>query len=485
MSTLGVWNKGFDETLKPLVVPDNRGKAAKVTVEIVRCIVEKAKADKARGKRIRLKQFAADLKSTAGINLGTKTVEQILIANDLYKARTRKKRPRFYQSLCRKIPNGLISLDGSEVIVWLGETPYRFNVELAVDVVTFAHTAFSIAETETAEQVIKVLDSHRESWGLPIGVLYDHGSANISAQVQRYLNDLGIESVPAGPGNPKGNGTDEGAFSHMKEALGTIRLDISSPKAVARSVLDALVSVYVYMRNRLRVGGANVSPAGQMAVPVTDEQRNHERQELRNHIAAKAASEEDQLKLDRLHWVISHYGLDVAPDALTRAQRSIKAHELEAIRKTEAAFLKATSRKADRLNLPYFFGILKNIQQQMDDDAKEQYCRERYNYQVMLGLDRQKNEQSPPLSIKNVIEMLEKSVTVKARFVKGVAIRKAREWTHELMKSYQYLGSLRKKVENALGELKHLTIEQKQEAWELFCQFLEINNLESRVTLSS
>lgn len=485
MSTLGDWNNGFDENFKPLVVPDNRGKAAKVTIEIVRCIVEKAKGDKTRGKRIRLKQFAADLKSKESINLGVKTVEHILIANDLYKARTRKKRPRFYQSLCRKIPNGLLSLDGSDIMVWLGETPYRFNVELAVDVVTFAHTAFSIAETETAEQVIKVLDSHRESWGLPIGVLYDHGSANISAEVQRYLHDLGIEPVPAGPGNPKGNGTDEGAFSQMKKALGRIRLDISSPKSLARSVLDALVSVYVYMRNRLRVGGANVAPAGHMAVPVTDEQRNLERQELRNHIEAKVASEEDQLKLDRLHWVIRHHGLDVAPEALTRAQRSIKAYELEALRETEAAFLKATSRKADRRNLPYFFGILKNIQQQRDDETKRQYCRKRYNYEVMLDLDRQKNEQSPPLSVNDVIGMLEKAVTVKAPFVKALAIRKAREWTHELMESCQYLGSLRKKVEDALGNVKHLTIDKRQKAWELFCQFLNNKNLESCVTPSS
>jgi hypothetical protein len=485
VSTLGDWNNGFDENFKPLVVPDNRGKAAKVTIEIVRCIVEKAKGDKTRGKRIRLKQFAADLKSKESINLGVKTVEHILIANDLYKARTRKKRPRFYQSLCRKIPNGLLSLDGSDIMVWLGETPYRFNVELAVDVVTFAHTAFSIAETETAEQVIKVLDSHRESWGLPIGVLYDHGSANISAEVQRYLHDLGIEPVPAGPGNPKGNGTDEGAFSQMKKALGRIRLDISSPKSLARSVLDALVSVYVYMRNRLRVGGANVAPAGHMAVPVTDEQRNLERQELRNHIEAKVASEEDQLKLDRLHWVIRHHGLDVAPEALTRAQRSIKAYELEALRETEAAFLKATSRKADRRNLPYFFGILKNIQQQRDDETKRQYCRKRYNYEVMLDLDRQKNEQSPPLSVNDVIGMLEKAVTVKAPFVKALAIRKAREWTHELMESCQYLGSLRKKVEDALGNVKHLTIDKRQKAWELFCQFLNNKNLESCVTPSS
>lgn len=191
------------------------------------------------------------------------------------------------------------------------------------------------------------------------------------------------------------------------------------------------------------------------------------------------------MKLDRLHWVICHHKLEVAPETLTRAQQSIKAYELETIRKTEAAFLKATSRKPDRQNLPYFFGILKNIQQQRDDEAKAQYCRERYNYQVILNLDRQKNAQPPAPSIKNIIEMLEKAVTLKARFVKALAIRKAREWTQELMESYQHLGSLRKKMGDALGNLKHLTIEQKQTAWELFCQFLETNNLESRVTLSS
>ena len=485
VSTLGDWNKCFDENFTPLVVPDNRGKTAKVTIEIVRCIVDKAKGNKARGKRIRIKQFTADLKTKEGIKLAAKTVEQILIANDLYKAHTRKKRPRFYQSLCRKIPNGLLSLDGSDMIVWLGQTPHLFNVELAVDVVTFAHTAFSIAETETAEQVIKVLDSHRNSWGLPIGVLCDQGSANKSAAVKRYLNDLKIELVPAGPGNPKGNGTDEGAFSQMKKALGTICLDNSSARALARSVLEALISVYVYMRNRLPVIGTKVTPAEHMAVPITEDQRNLERQELRNHVAVKTGSEQDQLKLDRLDWVIRHHGLDVSPEALKRAQRSIKAYELEVIRETETAFLKATSRKSDRRNLAYFFGILKNIQQQRDDEAKRQYCRERYNYQMMLDLDRRKNEQAPAISINDVIGMLEKAVTEKTQFVKELAFRKAQQWTHELMESCQYLGSLRKKIEDALASLRHLTIDQKQKAWDLFCQFLNNKNLESRVTLSS
>ena len=277
--------------MKHLVVQDKRGKASKVTIEIVRRIVEIAKRYKDKGKRIRLKKFAGELKMQGGIDLGSKTIEEILIANDFYKARTRKKRPKFYQSLCQKIPNGLLSIDGSDMVVWLGETACRFNVELAVDVATFAHTAFSIADTETGEEVIKIIESHIKKWGIPLGVLGDHGSANRKGTVLNYMRDRGIESIPVGPGNPKGNGSDEGAFSQMKRAFGRIRLDTSSPRALAQSILKALVSVYVYMRNRLPANSRKTTPAMHMTEPVSDSQRNIESQRLKRHLETKASGE--------------------------------------------------------------------------------------------------------------------------------------------------------------------------------------------------
>jgi transposase InsO family protein len=455
-----------------------RGKTSKVTAEMVGRILEKAKDYK----RIRLKRFSADLKKHQDIEVGVKTLEEILIANDLYKARTRKKRPRYYQSLCQKIPNGLLSIDGSQVIVWLGNTPYPFNVELAVDVATFAHTAFSIADTETAEEVIKILRAHRRDWGIPIGILSDSGRANLSAAVKGYMKELGIESVPAGPANPKGNGTDEGAFSHMKRVLGHIRLDASSSKALARSVLEVLISVYIQMRNRLCVYNRTSPPGWHMREPVSAEIRNAERLRLKEHVAAKTAGGEDQLKLDRLNWIIHHYDLEAAPDALKRAERTIKGYELEAIRLTETAFLKATRRKANRRCFAYFFGILKNIQQLRDDDARKEYCRQRYNHEVMIGLERQKNEQPKPASINSILNMLEKAVTINVQFVKELAIRKARQWTLELVAACRYSGPIKKKFENILGSLKHLSIEQREKIWEIFCEFLKTNEPGSRVT---
>ncbi len=70
----------------------------------------------------------------------------------------------------------------------------------------------------------------------------DHRSANLSEDAIDYIKAEGIELVAAGPRNPKGNGTDEGAFSQMKRALGTIHIDMSSPKALAKSVLESLTA---------------------------------------------------------------------------------------------------------------------------------------------------------------------------------------------------------------------------------------------------
>ncbi|MBW1700097.1 MAG: hypothetical protein JRK26_25290, partial [Deltaproteobacteria bacterium] len=61
--------------------------------------------------------------------------------------------------------------------------------------------------------------------------------------------------------------------------------------------------------------------------------------------------------------------------------------------------------------------------------------------------------------------MLEKAVSKKSQIVKELSIRKAREWTVELMKNYSYMGSLKKKLSDALGKLNHLNLEQKQKAW--------------------
>jgi hypothetical protein len=480
-SILGDWNQVFDEDMRALEVPENRGKASKVTVEMVRIIIRAAEEIKKMGKRLRIKGFTKELREKHRIELSKKKVREVLIANNLFAPETRIRRPRFYLSLRKEIPNGLLSFDGSEMVVWVDGDPYKFNVELGVDVKTFDHTSFSIGEAETSEELIKVLEAHRKKWGDPVGVLFDHRSSNLSEETRKYLEAHDIEAVPAGPYNPKGNGTDEGAFSQMKRALGVIRLDLSSPRALARSALEKLISLYIDMRNRIPVRGRVLSPSEDMKVPVTREQRGLERQKLKEHNRVKTQRKEDQDKLDQLHAMLRYHGITAEPDALKHAERSIKGFAKEAINATEEAFLKAVKRNPEKKCLPYFFGILIRIQKKMDDEALQDYCRQRYNMQVMTRLC---NEQEPKAehSVEGIVGMLTHAVKTSLQYVEELAIRKARQWTRELMGSYRYPGALKNQFSKTLEGLSDLTLQQKSQIWELIEQFLNPKTAEGSVT---
>jgi hypothetical protein len=487
IGTLSNWNQGFDEKMKPLVVPDKRGRTGKVTVEIVKEIVAEAQKLKNRGNTIRIKSFTESLREKA-IVLSSKTVQEILIANDLFASRTKKRRPRFYQSICERIPNGVLSMDGSEFTIWLDAQAIKFNVELGVDVGSFAHTAFSVADTETTEEVLKVLEAHCNQWGSPIGVLCDSGSGNLSAKSRAYIQARGIELVPTGPSNPKGNGTVEGAFSHMKDVIGPIRLDLSSRRSLAKSVLELVISVYIKMRNKLSLRSKSPTPITELSRPVPEGLAAVERQKLKDHNAAKTISTDDQPKLDRLHWLIKNHGIKTDPRSLDRAKKSIKAYEIEAITASEKAFIRAVTRKPERANLPYFFGILKRIQQERDDEAYHRYCQERYNYNQMLETHRrqqQLQEQNEGPTVDNIIGMLVNAVSISSGFLKERAARMAQQWTEELKKDYKNLGSLRNQLSDAVGKLSHLTLEQKENIWNIVEQSLNPKTLAGSVTLKS
>jgi len=480
---LSDWNHGFDENMRPFNIPDARGKAAKITPEMVRMILRQAEELKSREKRLRLKGFTERLRKTQDIHLSKRKVREVLIANNLFAVRTRKRRPRFYQSLRKKIPNALLSLDGSELTVYLDEECYKFNVELSVDVKTFDHTAFSVGDSESSDEVIKVLEAHRKDWGPPLGMLCDHWSSNLSERTRKYLRMHGIELVPVGPANPKGNGTDEGAFSQMKQALGTIQLDLSSPKSLARSVLEKLISLYITMRNRVPVKTNILNPLEGMSMPGSKLDKNLEREKIKDHIAAKVKPQDEQIKLDHLHELIRYHGIDVDRSALKRAEKTIKAFEKEAISAAVEAFIKAVNRKAERKSLAYFFGILKRIQQQRDDEAYRDYCHQRYNEQVMIRMRREQEDlQKNTHTVESIVAMLIQAVKSTVRFVKELAIRKAHQWTQDLMESYGYPGALKNRFEKALEDFVDLSLDQKNRIWELIEQFLNPKTKAESVT---
>ena len=464
VSTLCEWNQIFDEKMIPVVISDKRGKASRISAGIVRQIIEAAKDIKAKGHRLRLKAFVKELSKEHDIVVSRKKVTEVLIANGLYKASIRRRRPRFYQRLRQTIANGLISVDGSEWKVSIDGIAYKFNLELAVDVESFCHTAFSVSDSETTEEFIKVMEKHKTLWGTPLGLVFDHGSANLSSESIRYLNRNDIEIMPAGPGNPKGNGTCEGAFSEMKDVIGKIQIETSSPRQMARMILEKIVSVYVKMRNRVPRFGEKDIPSESMTSPVPNKEREDIRQRYRKR-SQKTEDPEQKAKLDRLDFIIKNHQLETDEKSLKRGQKCIVSYDLESISKSEEAFLRAIRRNRQRATLPYFFGILKNIQNEMDEAKHENYCRQRYGYEQVLEREREKREQMDNRpTVESLAGMIKNAVLSRLPDLKNILVGQARRMARDLKKQYCYLEVLRKKVLDALNEISEFTFEQLKKA---------------------
>lgn len=262
----------------------------------------------------------------------------------------------------------------------------------------------------------------------------------------------------------------------MKQALGSIHLDLSSPRSLARGILQKLISLYITMRNRIPVKGAILTPERGMKVKLSKEQRDLERQHQKDYKRSKWESDEDQGKLDQLH------GLALEPAALKQAEKAIKVYEKEAISAAEQIFTKVVNREPGKKTLPYFFGILKRIQQERDDEAYRRYRHERYNEQAIKQLKRQEQEQQSHYSVEGIVGMLAQAAKTTFHFVKELAISKARQWTKEPMESYHYPGALKNHFAKALGEFMDLSLEQRNEIWELIDQFLSLKTRTESVT---
>jgi hypothetical protein len=300
----------------------------------------------------------------------------------------------------------------------------------------------------------------------------DHGSANLSDESRAYLKANDIEALPAGPANPKGNVAIEGAFSEMKGVIGTIDLEALSPGSLAKAVLEKAVSIYIAMRNRLPRVGDRITPEKAMETQIPEEKLQALKERYKGR-KQRSGDPDQEAKLGRLAWIIRNHGLDVDERSLKRAEKCIVTYDLNAIDKSEEAFLKSIRRDQQRCTLPYFFGILNNIQNDLDTAQYEDYCRERYYYQGMLDRKREGQEKIRETTIvENLVDILHNAILSGHRFIKDTCIRQAKRMADNLKKQYRYTGVLERKILDALGKINELNIEQRKEVIQLMEEVL-------------
>lgn len=109
----------------------------------------------------------------------------------------------------------------------------------------------------------------------------------------------------------------------------------------------------------------------------------------------------------------------------------------------------------------------------MDASKYQDYFYQRYNYQQMIDRERQKREEINKLTtVEDLVAMLQRAVTSKFGFIKETCIRQAKRMAENLKKQHPYMGELKRKISDALEEIKELKLDQRKEAFELVEEFL-------------
>jgi len=138
--------------------------------------------------------------------------------------------------------------------------------------------------------------------------------------------------------------------------------------------------------------------------------------------------------------------------------------------------LASVRRDQNRRRLPYFFGILKRIEKEMDEQKPKDDCYKRYHEQQMRERERQKHpervETAQPTTIENLVAMLQEVLNIKAGFIRETRIRLVKQMLQNLKNQYQSMGVLKKKISDALGAAQSMSLPQRQEAFNLVEHYL-------------
>lgn len=138
--------------------------------------------------------------------------------------------------------------DGSPIPVQVGEQRFDFNLELMVDAHSDADVGISVRDEEDSQAVIDALNGGVETTGaLPLAVLVDNRPSNHTEKVDEALGTTMRMRITQG--RPQNNAYVEGAFGLFAQTVPAIIITATTPKEIARQVLELVAQTWARTLN--------------------------------------------------------------------------------------------------------------------------------------------------------------------------------------------------------------------------------------------
>jgi hypothetical protein len=389
---LRLWDKGYDEELRR-EREDLRGHSFQMTEGFIEFIVGAAReflSQQKRRKRLRIKPLLRYLNKVHreqvaffGCGKSRRVITEILVANGLYEERlSKRKYPGYKPRLSRYCPNAQLVIDGKKLAIeFMGER-FRFNLEMAKDMLSEAITGHSLTDEEDAQAVWEVLEQHTRRYGDPIALLLDNNKANYKVVAEKLE---GIISIFAFKGCPETKAVLEGEFGNLEREFGSVKINGGDKRELAKGILKAMVALYVSLRNQKpRCSVCSRTPLKLMEEGPNQAELERAKERLKERQERSLALKEDPCakpeKLSLIEDILTRAGLYV--EDRERFFKTLLKYDEKVIRDAEADFFAMSQRDSfseTKRTGQYFVGIVRNKQIELDRERKKELYRKRYS----------------------------------------------------------------------------------------------------------
>jgi hypothetical protein len=265
--------------------------------------------------------------------------------------------------------------DGKALVIQWNQESMAFNIEAIIDPASDALVGVTITDTENEQAVLEAYRQAQQTAGhAPLALTLDNRGSNHTERIKAEISPAELLASTLYSATSKA--PIEGAFGLFSQVAPPLIVQGKTPREHARAVLNLIVCIWAWSRNhkpRRRFGNRSPAQVYQNALPSTEDiqkakefiQSLKQRQEeMRRSREAKL----DPVRRQLLRENLTELGIPNAENLSLQ----LAIYSQEAILRGLAVF--RTKKKQNTLPCGvdqgrYLGGILRNIHQQLEDEA--------------------------------------------------------------------------------------------------------------------